>query len=202
MKIFFTYSKGDLPKSVNDNYDLAKSIIPETEKILGKSTILDTYRYLSSLADKEFVWIDSDNVLKPEAIEIFNCIKPSILYTTNEYGLVYGHGGIKRCEANVPIRDGAIDVTYYLGLTGVEVIGSFHGLGDGWIKYRAIFVEMLKCALKNDMWILTEWIRVRPDIWAKVENLLKTSNIDIAIDLIRNRASFERYYEDNLCSDL
>ena len=199
MKIFFTYSWGDLENSVSLNFNSAKCVFPEVELIQGKETILDTYFYLSSLSpDNMFVWIDGDNQVKPEAIKILDCKKPSILSTINEYGIVYGHGGIKLCPTSVVIRKGVIDVTYYLGLNPVDVIGSYHGLGDGWIKYRAIFVEMIKCALKGEHYNLIPWQRVRPDIWKSAEYLLTTSDIDTVIDLIRNRNSFKRYYENSL----
>ena len=203
MKIFFTYSWGDSIELVEKNFTSADTIFNGIERIEGKDTILNTYLYLSMLSDNTpFVWIDSDNEVKKEAIKILEYDTPSILMTINEYNIVYGHGGIKLCHPFVPIRNNVIDVTYYLGVTPIDIVGSFHNLGDGWLKYRAIFVEMTKCSLKNDINILNKWQIARPDIWKDVERMLKTSTIDRIIDLIRNRKSFEKYYENSVRNNL
>jgi hypothetical protein len=202
MKIFLTFSWGDSTGLVEKNFDLAASVFKNIEKIEGKNTIVHTYFYLSSLANGPFVWIDSDNEVKPESIQILEHKKPSIMMSINEYGIVYGHGGIKLCNPFLSIRDNAIDVTHYLQLAPINIIGSFHSLGDGWLKYRSIFVEMIKCSLRNDLFILNKWKSVRPDIWIEVEKLLKTSTIDTILDLIRNRKSFETFYENSVCINL
>lgn len=198
MKIFFTYSWGDSESVVQTNYKIAKNIFPDIELIYGKKTISETYRNLSFLADEEFIWIDSDNIVYPESKKILEFTGPCILMTKNEYNIVYGHGGIKKCNPYSFVRNNAIDVTYYLGLEPVDIIGSFHTLGTGWTKDRAVFVEMIKCALKDNLSILEQWKNARPDIWAYTEKLLITSDIDSVIDLIRNREKFKKFYEDSM----
>jgi hypothetical protein len=203
MKKFFTYSLGDSLNLVNENYEIAKSVFDDIEKIEGSSTIIETYRDLSIRSEKnQFIWIDADNIVKPDAIKILEHHEPCILMTINEYRIQYGHGGIKKCKPFVFIRDNAIDVSYYLGLTAVNVVGSFHCLGEGWLKYRAIFSEMVKNALRNDQQILDKWKECRPDIWENVTALLTSSDINTVLDIIRHRQSFKRYYENNLCSNL
>ncbi len=203
MKVFYVFSQEDGPTQTEQNWSSVLAVFPDAIKLQGSGTILDTYRHLSALCpDGLFVWIDGDNTVLPEAVAVLNAQEPSIFMSRNCYDIVYGHGGIKVCRPGIAIRDGIIDVTWYLGLKPVNVVASVHNLGTGWIKHRAIFVEMIKNALKGDSFILNQWCDSRPDIWQQVERTLNTHDIDFVIDLIRYRSKFREYYENSLCSHM
>jgi hypothetical protein len=199
MKIFYIFSKEDSLTLINETWKSCLDIFPGAEKILGKDTIIDSYYMMSELSPNDlFVWIDGDNTVLPAARNVLTVTEPSIFMATNKFNIVYGHGGIKVCRPHMNVRQNAIDVSWYLGFTPINIVASIHHLGTDWIEYRGIFVEMVKNALMGDDYILDQWKEKVPDIWIQVEHLLNTEKINFIVDIIRHREKFKDYYENCL----
>ena len=198
MKIYFVSSQYEPKALVKENFAKALVIFPDIQAVTGKNSIRETYQYLSSLDFAEqFIWIDADNKVYEAAKVILTAPGPCILKTENIYGIVYGHGGIKKCRKNIFVRPGIIDVSFYLQFEVIDAVGSFHGLGEGNFKIRSIFAEMLKLAIRNDQVILKQWINSCPQIWSRAEWALQNSDAYQIQRLITDREFFKDYYEKN-----
>lgn len=198
MKIYFVSSQYEPKDLVKVNFAKAQNVFPDIQPITGKNSVHETYQFLSSLvAEEQFIWIDADNKVYDAAKIIIATPGPCILKTENKYGIVYGHGGIKKCRKNIFVRPGVIDVSFYLQFKVIDAIGSFHDLGEGNFKIRSIFAEMLKLAIKNDQIILKQWIDSCPEIWSRAKWALQNSNAYQIQKLITDRDYFKEYYEKN-----
>jgi hypothetical protein len=207
MKIFFTTSRYDTPSIVEQNVQRVEQVFDNVIHLSVIGSVFETFELLKSLSTKEFIWIDGDNIVYDSAKEILDHSAPSIMMTENEYGIVYGHGGIKRCRDNVilPSLFQTIDVSQHARYVPIKTVGSFHHLGTGWIKIRTIFVEMTKLALRGDTgkYFLDQWKTARPDIWNTVEIFLHSNNnLNDVKRILNNRILFKEYYDSRLCGNL
>lgn len=209
MKIFFTASRYESFSMIEQNYQRATEVF--NQKIIYFSVlgnVFETFDYLCVQSNNQpFVWIDGDNWLYDDAVKILDCIPPTIMLTDNEYGIVYGHGGIKFCKGRVqlPKEYQSIDCSKHAGYSTVDIIGSYHHFGEGLRKIRTIWVEMCKLALRGSVgrYYLEKWIIARPDVWSTVHQFLSTSSsIQEVKKLLNNRTAFQEYYESKLCSHL
>ena len=205
MKIFFTASRYELPSVVDKNYQRAKSILNREITYLSVTgNVFQTFNLLQSLSySSPFIWIDGDNWLYEDAISIFEQTPSAIMMTENEYGIVYGHGGIKFCKNDIQLSDNlnSIDCSKHSNYKPVNIIGSFHDLGHDWVKIRTIFVEMCKLSLRGKLgtYYLSQWQTARPDIWMCVHSFLTESNcIRDVKKLINDREVFKQYYDTKL----
>ncbi len=198
MKIYFVSSQYEPKELVKENFTRSLGIFPDIQAVAGKNSISETYQYLSSItSEEEFIWVDADNKVYDTAKIILTSPGPCILKTENKYGIIYGHGGIKKCKKNIFVRPKVIDVSFYLQFKVIDVVGSFHDLGEGNFKTRSIFAEMLKLALRNDQPLLNQWKRNCPEIWSNAERALKNSDAYQIQKLITDRDCFNEFYEKN-----
>jgi hypothetical protein len=210
MKIFFTSSRYDSPFLALNNFKRAVEVFSQYDvqylSVLG--TVIQTFNFLKKLADSnDFVWIDADNYVYDSAVEILKHKAPAILMTINEYGISYGHGGIKyiKSTVNIPEDINIIDVSRHVNYKPIDIIGSFHHLGEGYIKCRTIFAEMAKLALRGSYGkkFLEPWKIARPDIWTAVDHYARNCESLMELkQIVNNRQKFKEYYDTELCGNL
>lgn len=209
MKIFFTASKYESTFLTETNYIRALTVLEQDIDYFSVTgSVFQTFEFLQKQANYQpFIWIDSDNWLYDDARAILSAKPPAIMLTCNEYDIVYGHGGIKYCDGNVSLPQDyvSIDCSKHARYHSLQIVGSYHHLGDGWRKIRTIWVEMCKLALRGRIgeYYLNSWRAARPDIWLTVHQFLTScNNIRDLKHILNNRVAFLEYYESKLRGNL
>jgi hypothetical protein len=201
MKKYFVSSFFDSPEMVSRNAYQAQKIFPDVQMIQGQGSVIETYRKLSELDENQlFMWIDADNFVYPAARQLLGYDEPVIANAENEFGITYGHGGIKLCPGRKDIRSQVIDVSYYLGLKPIDILASRHTLGNEWLRDRAIIVEIIKLLLCGKHSSSDQWRVKTPKHFNLAERVLKSCDCLEIRELILNRKSFKEFYEKHSLS--
>jgi hypothetical protein len=175
------------------------------QKILlvhGEKTILDSFKkcHLVGTSD-QYVLIDGDNVLLAGAKEALDsCVTPTVFYTTNEYGIIYGHGGVKVISRSSNLEfSTVVDVTAKLNLCINHSVLSIHDFGfSEFNKWKTIFKELVKLFLWGNKELLRRWLNhpvplaiFRTD----VRDFLKSATLDTIESTIKSKENLQIIYE-------
>ena len=177
----------------------------------GESTITKSLVKCAAIATTSmFVLIDGDNkIINTDTEHVLNmCNIPTVFFTTNKYGVVYGHGGIKVLNRDTIIEyPTAVDVTAKMGLSVDSRVLSYHQFEhDNFAEWRTIFKELVKLFLWGNRELLRKWlIHEKPLHVFKtdVRNFLRTATLELIQQVITSRElQYALYQQSSSYSDM
>lgn len=158
----------------NGNFDRLRSQVPWAQHVSGISGIREAMIAAADSSQSEFFFlVDADNWVLDEFNQLFverAEAKAAIYYATNDFGMTYGHGGIKYLSKSML---SGLSNSRYLDFSDrifrgrypvVPKVLSHHQLGEGFQRWRAIFRELTKNALRNEE-RLAEWLQNAEAKW-------------------------------------
>lgn len=172
--------------------------------VYGESTILESFRKCAATATTDlYTLIDGDNLLLPNAKDVLAaCSAPTVFYTTNKFGVTYGHGGVKVVNRHSNLNFNAVvDVTAKLGLAVDHQIISYHDFGfDPFNEWKTIFKEELKLFLWGNKPLLRQWLAHPLPLAifkADVRSFLKTATMASIQETIFSKSKLQSLYEQS-----
>jgi hypothetical protein len=170
----------------------ARRVFGDVKAVVGVNNILDSFNVCFSIAQTElFVMIDGDTYVFDHAKEIIEAVdRPTIFKASNDYGIAYGHGGIKVIRSDVDLskvfHNGYfLDVSVHLDMeTSNEVLSHHDFRFSPFNTWKSLFRELLKLHLQElTHWysrdMLRDWLEheeVR-EVYADVVNFCQTAGI-------------------------
>lgn len=197
----------------DQNYQRLRGVIPAAKLIQGVKGIRQAYTQAAEgCLSQDLFLIDADNwvldAFNSDFIDSMASGSPKVFYSRNDFGISYGHGGIKLVSRNAVLRasqeagsGGFLDFTELMlgGAYPYEpLVMSEHRLGEGFRRWRSIFREVLKCGLRNhdllDLWLEHEEPRAifEMDVLA----FLRTRTPQQIFDDINNYTALREIYEN------
>lgn len=169
MDVLFLHSR---EKGWEDRLERAREVLGDLKVIEGENTILGSFEKCFREAETDlFVMIDGDNIVFNEAREVLSQVdRPSIFKATNDFGVCYGHGGIKVLSKSLDLKqvfsEGYfLDVSVHLNMeTRDEVLSHHDFCFSEFNEWKSIFRELLKLHLQEENnWytkeMLASWLK-------------------------------------------
>lgn len=183
-----------------ENYVRAKTILGDVALVHGSRDIESTFKMCADLAKTEmFVLIDGDNHVHSNAsMELENAVEPTVFFSTNRYGVKYGHGGIKVISKKSIFSGLAVDVTERLSLPATTTVISTHSFDhSSFSHWKSIFKELIKLKLWGNTALLDAWLSspIPKDVYhLDVIPFLKRASMDEVANLLLRNTNLDLEY--------
>lgn len=144
-----------------DRFIVNQQFFPNLRVVNSTGNIFQSMNHIKEIATTDlFILIDGDSFLLPECNLVHNITEPSVFYSTNQYGISYGHGGVKVLDKNPIATSGsASDITTRMKLREVKNVISFHDfMFSNFNTWKTLFKELLKLYLWGENMKLHQWL--------------------------------------------
>lgn len=190
-----------------ENHQRAERVLGKVTVVHGVGDMVESFQKCMQAATTQlFVMIDGDNwVLDSAKNAIDAANEPTQFFSTNQFGIKYGHGGIKVIDATAPVSGLAVDVTERLQLPVTPVVISVHAFDySPYSQWRTIFKELLKLHLWGNGELLGYWLKhaLVQSIWTHhAQPYLMRSTIDEVSRLLLNNTGLLIEYKRALTTE-
>lgn len=190
-----------------ENHSRAEKILGRVKVVKGESSMIDSFQKCCHESTTDlFVMIDGDNYIFESSKEHLDFVKvPTQFFAVNEFGIKYGHGGIKVIDRKSSMSGFAVDVTERLFLNVVDVALSRHDFGySPYAQWRTIFKELIKLTMWGNDVLLNSWLShslPRAIMDHDVIPYLKNATIESTSSLLLNNVGLIDEFNKVKCAD-